>query len=86
MSLHGRVSRLAVLILAAESVAAQGLIQNTAGRPYTDLGGEWAVIVDPFETGYYSHRFEEKADGYFRNARPADPPTWSNTTSRRRPA
>ena len=73
MTLLGRLTCLAVLALATDSVAAQGLIQNTTGRPSTDLGGEWAVIVDPFETGYYSYRFEEKADGYFRNARPADP-------------
>ncbi len=49
------------------------LIQNSGGRPSTSLKGEWQIIVDPYENGFYYHRYEEKPDGYFRNAKVSHP-------------
>lgn len=37
---------------------AQGLITNTVHRQSTSLAGAWGSIIDPYETGYYSYRFE----------------------------
>lgn len=55
------------------SACAQGLIQNTGARRHVDLGGEWSIIVDPYENGYFNHRYEVKENGYFRNAHPEGP-------------
>jgi beta-glucuronidase len=47
-----------------------GLITNTEGRKTTSLDGQWQVIVDPYESGYYNYRYEPIENGYFKNAKP----------------
>ena len=48
------------------------------GRAGTTLNGEWRVIVDPYENGYYDYRREpfdaapEPSGGYFLDRKPAD--------------
>lgn len=59
--------------LCADFAWAVELIQNPDARPAVDLGGEWHIIPDPYESGYYSHRYTERPDGYFQNARAATP-------------
>jgi beta-glucuronidase len=49
------------------------LIQNPGARNQQSLNGDWKVIPDPYENGFYSYRYEEKPDGYFLNARPQSP-------------
>jgi beta-glucuronidase len=49
----------------------QGLINNIPGRSTTSLNGEWSIIVDPYENGFYNYRYEESQWGYFKNAKPA---------------
>jgi beta-glucuronidase len=49
------------------------LIQNSGARQALDLNGTWHIIVDPYENGFYNHRYEEKHDGYFKNARANEP-------------
>jgi beta-glucuronidase len=49
------------------------LIQNPSARLHTPLDGAWSIIPDPYETGYYNHRYEVRADGYFKDARPSSP-------------
>ena len=64
------------LLLAATAHARQSpspLITNVAGRHALSLDGRWQTIVDPYETGYYDYRYEPRADGYFKNAKPAGP-------------
>ena len=64
------------LLLAATAHARQApspLITNVAGRHALSLDGRWQTIVDPYETGYYDYRYEPRADGYFKNAKPAGP-------------
>lgn len=46
------------------------LINNPYGRNYTGLNGEWKIIVDPYENGYYSYRYEPLTNGFFKNAKP----------------
>src|SRR4026207_577447 len=62
-----------VCLLAAVSFAqAQqvDLIQNTDGRKTISLDGDWKMIVDPYESGYYDYRYQPSANGYFKNAKP----------------
>lgn len=50
---------------------AQSQIQNVEGRATTSLSGRWQTIVDPYENGTYTYRYELRSDGYFRNQKPA---------------
>ena len=47
-----------------------GPIQNTDGRKTISLDGEWKVIVDPYDSGYYDYRYQPSPNGYFKNAKP----------------
>lgn len=47
-----------------------GLITNTEGRKTTSLNGQWQVIVDPYESGFYDYRYQPSNNGYFKNAKP----------------
>jgi beta-glucuronidase len=49
------------------------LIANTEGRKTASLDGQWKVIIDPYETGYYDYRYEPSANGYFKNEKPKSP-------------
>ena len=62
----------ALLCALVPSVQGQqlGPIQNTDGRKTISLDGQWQVIVDPYESGFYDYRYQPSANGYFRNAKP----------------
>lgn len=66
---------LVALPLAAPVLAAppEPLIANPDGRDVVALDGEWHVIVDPYENGYYNYRYQPHENGYFKNAKPATP-------------
>ncbi len=49
---------LITLIIVSTSTFAQQQIQNIEGRKTTSLNGEWKVILDQYETGYYNYRYE----------------------------
>jgi len=59
---------LAVLML-VPCVSAQ-LITNTEARKTTSLNGQWQVIIDPYESGFYNYRYQPIENGYFKNAKP----------------
>jgi len=61
-----------VLLLLVPQVTAQqlGPIQNTDARKTVSLDGEWKMIVDPYESGFYDYRYQPSANGYFKNAKP----------------
>src|SRR5215204_3313725 len=62
---------LLVLVLVPAAGAQQpGPIQNTDGRKMVSLDGEWKMIVDPYESGFYDYRYRPSANGYFKNAKP----------------
>ena len=71
------VTLMMVMLLQAGSVdAAQDstlLIQNPGARTHISLNGPWNVIVDPYENGFYNHRYEEHENGYFKNAKAQSP-------------
>jgi len=47
------------------------LIINVDHRKTISLNGQWDCIIDPYDTGYYSYRYELNSEGYFKNAKPA---------------
>ena len=61
-----------VLLLLVPQAGAQqlGPIQNTDARKTVSLDGEWKMIVDPYESGFYDYRYQPSANGYFKNAKP----------------
>jgi beta-glucuronidase len=58
------------VLAAAQAGGAAELITNVDGRKTTSLNGQWQVIVDPYENGYYDYRLEPLANGFFRNEKP----------------
>jgi beta-glucuronidase len=49
-------------------------LQNAESRSDYSLNGKWNVIPDPFENGYYNHRYEPKeVTGYFENRQTLSP-------------
>src|ERR1044072_825717 len=57
------------LLVVVPCVQAQ-LITNTEGRKTISLNGQWQVIIDPYESGYYNYRYQPSDNGYFKNAKP----------------
>lgn len=47
------------------------LLQNPEARTHISLNGQWNIIVDPYENGFYNHRYQEYDSGYFKNYKPA---------------
>jgi len=59
------------LLVFVQCVRAQdSLITNTDGRKTINLNGQWQVIVDPYESGFYNYRYQPSDNGYFKNAKP----------------
>src|SRR5919205_949120 len=60
------------LLLLVPSAQAQqfGLITNTENRKTISLDGQWQVIIDPYESGYYNYRHQPIENGYFKNTKP----------------
>ena len=64
--------RMILLFTIALSFIAQSQHQiiNVANRNTISLNGEWSIIIDPYENGFYNYRYEENPNGYFKNAKP----------------
>ena len=59
-----------ILMLTIYSAQAKptGSIINIENRKSLTLNGEWKIIIDPYEVGYYTYRWEvKKKSGYFEN-------------------
>jgi beta-glucuronidase len=61
------------LVPAAQAQQPSALITNIDGRNAVSLDGRWQTIIDPYETGFYDYRYQERGDGYFKNAKPKTP-------------
>jgi len=46
------------LLYTLSSFAQDELLINTYNREVTSLNGEWKYIIDPYENGYYTYRYE----------------------------
>jgi beta-glucuronidase len=64
---------LSLATLCMTHVQADIAMQNPDSRNAIMLDGRWDTIIDPYENGYYNHRYEESENGYFKNAKPANP-------------
>lgn len=60
---------LSLLFGSAVSLNAQQVLQNVYDREITSLNGNWEIIVDPFDTGYYDYRLNS-TNGFFKNLKP----------------
>ena len=63
----------ACLALGAAGGVRAAILVNVDHRQTVDLGGDWKVIIDPYETGFYNYRYQEDSNGYFRDRRPQGP-------------
>jgi beta-glucuronidase len=50
----------------------QELITNVFSRKTTSLNGQWEILIDPYENGFYNYRYEEHANGFFKNQLPVN--------------
>jgi beta-glucuronidase len=76
--MHPPINAVAIVLLVLPQLLlptahADLAIQNPQAFPSISLDGQWDRIVDPYENGYYNHRYEESPRGYFLNARPNNP-------------
>ncbi|MES2676589.1 MAG: glycoside hydrolase family 2 TIM barrel-domain containing protein [Pseudomonadota bacterium] len=66
-----------LLVLPILAIANQCLaidyVQNAYSRSLISLDGQWNRIIDPYENGYYNHRYQPHTDGYFKNAKVSSP-------------
>lgn len=60
---------LCLLFCSVLSLNAQQILQNVYAREITSLNGNWEIIVDPFDTGYYDYRLNS-TNGFFKNLKP----------------
>ncbi|MHB8579370.1 MAG: glycoside hydrolase family 2 protein [Ignavibacteriaceae bacterium] len=56
-----------IISYASSSTAHDIPLINITGRNIISLDGEWQIIVDPYEAGFYDYRHKESSDGFFRN-------------------
>lgn len=49
------------LLVQLNCYAQQPLITNIQNRKVISLNGKWQYIVDPYETGFYDYRYQERA-------------------------
>ncbi|UOQ65468.1 glycoside hydrolase family 2 protein [Hymenobacter volaticus] len=79
MNYHSSKARIPYLLLALLSFGwgstfaqTASLITNIDHRATTSLNGKWKIIVDPYETGFYSYRMVEDPNGFFKDRKPKD--------------
>jgi beta-glucuronidase len=70
--------RAGLLLVLASFAHAETAPLNVLARPGLDLNGKWAVIVDPYENGYFDYRHQPydaaptPTGGYFLDRKPRD--------------
>lgn len=70
---------LLLLIISSSTIAQDEVLNNAYSRASFSLNGEWNIIIDPYENGYYNYRYEAfdlsdppSKNAYFTNTSPAD--------------
>jgi len=67
-----RVALLCSIIVFTVSAQSINLLTNVENRQKLNLNGQWKIIIDPYETGYYNYRYQPRGDGYFENRKQKD--------------
>ena len=57
-------------VTTATKAASQAVLHNVYARQTTSLNGNWQIVADPYDAGYYDYRLKESANGYFKNDQP----------------
>jgi beta-glucuronidase len=60
-----------IVFITTYSFSQQDLIANISSRKTISLNGKWQYIIDPYETGFYDYRYQEKNEN--------DPDAYWNT-------
>jgi beta-glucuronidase len=63
---------LSLIIYTTSFAQVSPLISNIQGRMIKSLNGDWQIIIDPYETGFYNYRYQESTTGFFLNQKPKD--------------
>jgi beta-glucuronidase len=76
VQINAHAMKRAILILGSawvgiHSFSQQELIANISSRKTISLNGKWQYIIDPYETGFYDYRYQEKKEN--------DPEAYWNT-------
>jgi len=69
-----KLSRLTFLItfsVLITNLFASNLITNVYNRERINLNGNWKIIVDPYDNGYYTFHLDKNKKGYFLDYKPA---------------
>lgn len=64
---------LAIVFLVQSSGFSQTAINNIDSRERQSLNGDWKIIVDPYDNGFYSFHLSERKDGFFVDRQMKDP-------------
>lgn len=67
-----RSTILSFALVIALSAQSTNLLTNVENRQKQSLNGQWKIIIDPYETGYYNYRYQPRNDGYFENRKQKD--------------
>ncbi|MBT8182879.1 MAG: beta galactosidase jelly roll domain-containing protein [Eudoraea sp.] len=66
-------------IICSSTIAQDEVLNNAYSRASFSLNGEWNIIIDPYENGYYNYRYEAfdltdppSKNAYFTNTSPVD--------------
>lgn len=59
-----------LFICIAVCAYSQSILQNVYARKIEYLNGQWQIIADPFDAGYYDYRLNISQDGFFKNEYP----------------
>ncbi|MDE6486551.1 MAG: beta galactosidase jelly roll domain-containing protein [Muribaculaceae bacterium] len=58
------LSAVCVALASSPDAGTRPLIQNAHARDALSLDGQWKIIVDPYENGYYDYRLNPTDEGY----------------------
>jgi beta-glucuronidase len=60
--IKGYLILLLSFVVNAIAYSQSSLITNIGSRKVQSLNGKWQYIIDPYETGFYNYRFQERAE------------------------
>jgi beta-glucuronidase len=60
-----RIALLLFVLLINQAFAQQlMLVNNIEGRKKVSLNGQWPILIDPYENGFYDYRLKESDYGH----------------------
>ncbi len=59
-----------LILIGLPNAYSQDNLASLGERPSLSLDGNWKIIIDPYENGYYDYRWQESLNGFFKNEKP----------------